>query len=186
MKLTRRDLVWIIPSGVSAGFFAWLAWRAVYIQFLKKGVSEPVWKQGARVRVSSVEGLEAPWKFRYFEYPITQGSLYAVIIRVPGPVAGGISVGDTHFLALSRICTHLGCTVNFVDNPEVGAIAYNFRFDNPFLGCPCHFGAFDPMQAGKAIYGPPRYPLPRIQLEEEQGVLYATGHEIPLRPIEQG
>lgn len=186
MKLTRRDLVWIVPSTIAAGFFGWLGWRTVYIQFLKTKVSQPKWREGARLKVAPLSQFEQDWKFHYFEYPLSKGKLKAVLFRVPQAVPGGLTVGGQHFLALSRICTHQGCTVNFVDNPELGAIAYNHRTDHPFLGCPCHFGAFEPLRAGAAVYGPPRYPLPRIRLEEEAGELYATGHEVPLRPIEQG
>ncbi|MER3451738.1 MAG: cytochrome C biogenesis protein CcsB, partial [Thermus sp.] len=53
-----------------------------------------------------------------------------------------------------------------------------------FLGCPCHFGAFDPLKAGEAVYGPPRHPLPRLRLEVVGKEVYATGHEVPLRPLE--
>jgi len=184
MKLNRRDLIWIIPSSFAAGFFGWLGWRTVYIQFLKTKVTQPTWKDGPRIKLAPVSQFEADWKSIYFEYPVATGRLKSVVLRLPQPVLGGLSLGGLHFLALSRICTHLGCTVNFVDNPELGAIAYNYRTDHPFLGCPCHFGAFEPLQAGRAVYGPPRYPLPRLRLEEESGDLYVTGHETPLRPIE--
>ncbi|RIH86970.1 Rieske 2Fe-2S domain-containing protein [Calidithermus roseus] len=190
MKLERRDLIWIIPSAIAAGFFGWLGWRTVYIQFFKSGVSEPVWKDGPRVHVAEASELRRPWAFKYFEYPVRIGSaerrLRAVAFRLPQPAVGGLELEGAYFLALSRICTHQGCTVNFVDNPELGAIAYNFRTDHPFLGCPCHFGAFEPLQAGRAVYGPPRFPLPRLRLEAEDGAIYATGHETPLRPLEQG
>lgn len=184
MKLNRRDLIWIFPSAITAGFFGWLGWRTVYIQLLKTGVGAPVWKDGPKVPVASVAELSTPWKFKYFRYPYAGGSLRAVVFSLPKAVPGGLSLDDKHFLALSRICTHLGCTVNFVDNPELGAIAYNHRTDHPFLGCPCHFGAYDPLQAGKAVYGPPRYPLPRLRLEAQGQELYVTGHEVPLRPLE--
>ena len=185
MRLTRRDLVWIVPASIAAGFFGWLGWRVVYIQFLKTKVSEPKWRDGAKVKVAPVGQFDRDWKFYYFEYPLAKGNLKAVLFRLPRAVPGSLTVGEVSFLALSRICTHQGCTVTLVDTPELGSIAYNYRTDHPFLGCPCHFGAFEPLQAGAAVYGPPRYPLPRIRLMEEAGELYATGHEVPLRPIEQ-
>ena len=190
MKLGRRDIIWIIPSAIAAGFFGWLGYRTVYIQFFKPGVAEPVWKDGPRVRVAGAGELEQPWSFKYFEYPVRIGTaerkLQAVAFRLPQPVSGSLELDGAHFLALSRVCTHQGCTVNYVDNPELGAIAYNYRTDHPFLGCPCHFGAFEPLQGGRAVYGPPRFPLPRLRLEAQNGTIYATGHETPLRPIEQG
>ncbi|AEB11209.1 Rieske 2Fe-2S domain-containing protein [Marinithermus hydrothermalis] len=185
-KLTRRDLIWILPSGVAAGFFGWFGWRTVRILFLKERVPEPTWRDGERVEVARLEELEAPWAFKYFTYPTRFGELKSVLVRLPGPVVGGLSVGEAHFVGLSRICTHLGCTVNYVPDLEAGAIAYNYRASNPFLGCPCHFGAFDPAQGGKAVFGPPTLPLPRLRLEAAEGVIYATGHEEPLYPIERG
>ncbi len=183
-KLTRRDLVWIVPLSATGGFFAWFGLRAWRIQFGKQTPGEPEWKPGPRVEVATLEDLPEVWSFRYFVYPLAVGELKSVLLRLPEPQPGGLSAGDAHFLALSRICTHQGCTVNFVPDPEAGAIAYNYRTDHPFLGCPCHFGAFDPLRAGAAVFGPPRFPLPRIRLELEGKTIYATGHEVPLRPLE--
>jgi arsenite oxidase small subunit len=176
-RLTRRDLVWAIPSVITAGFFGWLGWRSYYIQFLKKPVSTPVWVSGPRMPVGSLKKFKTLWSFSYFGYPMNGGSLPAVLFRTPLPVLGGISLRGQHFIALSRVCTHMGCTVNFIDNPELGAIAYNYRTDHPFLGCPCHFGAFEPLQAGRAVYGPPSKPLPRLRLEASGHNLFVTGLE---------
>ena len=185
MKLSRRDLVWIVPSGIAASFFGWFGWRAVKIQFLKtKAETEPSWKRGERVKVGAVADFDEEWSFRYFDYQLPRGKLPSVVLRLPQPVPGGITVDGRHFAGWSRICTHQGCTVDYVRNLEAGAILYNYRSDHPFLGCRCHFGAFDPLEAGKAVFGPPRYPLPRLLLEEEDGVIYAAGYETPLRPIE--
>jgi cytochrome b6-f complex iron-sulfur subunit len=48
------------------------------------------------------------------------------------------------FLALSAVCTHLGCIVKWVADSE------------EFL-CPCHGGRFSP--AGQVLGGPPPKPL---------------------------
>ena len=185
MKLSRRDLVWIVPSGIAASFFGWFGWRTVKIQFLKTGAgAEPDWKRGERVKVGAIADFDEPWSFRYFSYQLSRGKLPSVVLRLPGPVPGGITVHGKHFAGWSRICTHQGCTIDYVRNLEAGAILYNYRSDHPFFGCRCHFGAFDPLEAGKAVFGPPRYPLPRLLLEEEDGVIYAAGYETPLRPIE--
>jgi len=184
VKLSRRDLIWAVPVAATAGFFTWFGLRAYRIQFTKVSPENPTFKDGPRVRVGKLADFPEVWSFRYFEYPVEVGKLKAVAIRVPRPQPGGLSVGDVHFIALSRICTHQGCTVNYVPDPEAGAIAYNYRSDHPFLGCPCHFGAFDPLKAGAAVFGPPRFPLPRIRLSAEGEEIYATGHEVPLRPLE--
>jgi len=184
-KLTRRDLVWIVPLAATGGFFGWFGLRAWRIQFTKTNPGEPRWKEGPRVAIARLDELPRVWDFREFTYPIAGlGELKSILIRVPRPEPGGADAEGAHFLALSRICTHQGCLVNYVPDPEAGAIAYNYRTDHPFLGCPCHFSAFDPLQAGKAVFGPARYPLPRLRLAVEGRVIYATGHEVPLRPIE--
>jgi len=107
MKLTRRDLVWIVPSGIAAAFFGWFGWRTVRIQFLKTHAElEPTWHEGERVPLGTVGELAQPWDFKYFDYPFLTGHLPAVLLRLPGPVPGGLSVGEAHFAAWSRICTH--------------------------------------------------------------------------------
>ncbi len=68
------------------------------------------------------------------------------------------------FVAFSQKCTHLSCAV--VPQPHQG------RFH-----CPCHEGAFD-LVTGAPIAGPPRRPLPKINLEIRGGVVYATGVEL--------
>jgi len=185
VKLSRRDLVWIVPSGIAAAFFGWFGWRTVKIQFLKPDVSgQPRWEDGEQVRLAALDDLDEVWSFKYFDYPLAVGKLPAVVLRLPGPVPGGLTAEGRHYAAWSRICTHQGCTVDYVKNTEAGAVLYNYRSDHPFFGCKCHFGAFDPLRAGKAVFGPPRFPLPRIRLEAEAGELYATGHETPLRPLQ--
>jgi Rieske Fe-S protein len=67
------------------------------------------------------------------------------------------------FLAYSSQCTHLMCPVR----PEL---------EQGRLHCPCHEGYFD-AATGKPIAGPPRRPLPRIQLQIEGDVIYATDVE---------
>jgi nitrite reductase/ring-hydroxylating ferredoxin subunit len=67
-------------------------------------------------------------------------------------------------LAYDQKCTHLSCAVV----PEL---------DKNQLHCPCHNGCFD-LSTGRPLAGPPRRPLPRIQLEVRDGVVYATGVEV--------
>jgi cytochrome b6-f complex iron-sulfur subunit len=56
------------------------------------------------------------------------------------------------YIALSRVCTHLGCLVEYQKGTEV-------------LLCPCHGGKFD--LDGNVISGPPPQPLPRLTLKVE-------------------
>ena len=55
-----------------------------------------------------------------------------------------ICTATSTYIALSSICTHQGCTVNY------GATSKQFS-------CPCHGGLFD--ISGKVLGGPPPSPL---------------------------
>jgi Rieske Fe-S protein len=70
---------------------------------------------------------------------------------------------DDQFVAFSSLCTHLMCPVR----PEL---------EHDRLHCPCHEGYFD-AKTGKPTAGPPRRPLPRIELRIENGAVFATGVE---------
>ncbi|HSQ77367.1 MAG TPA: Rieske (2Fe-2S) protein [Nitrospirota bacterium] len=59
---------------------------------------------------------------------------------------------DKGFVALSRVCTHLGCLVEF-------------QKDRKRFLCPCHAGTYD--LSGNVTSGPPPKPLPQIPLKVE-------------------
>lgn len=69
-------------------------------------------------------------------------SVPAIIINRPGK----------GFIALSRVCSHLGCLVD-----------YN-KIQNRII-CPCHGAIFD--LEGNVVSGPPPRPLPKLPLKEE-------------------
>ncbi len=56
------------------------------------------------------------------------------------------------FIALSRVCTHLGCLVEYD------------RIRNRII-CPCHGAIFD--LEGNVLSGPPPKPLPKLPLKVE-------------------
>lgn len=60
------------------------------------------------------------------------------------------------FIAMSNICTHLGCRVRWIADKEI------------FLS-PCHNGVFD--REGKVISGPPPRPLDRYEVKIENNQL---------------
>ncbi|MBI4771431.1 MAG: ubiquinol-cytochrome c reductase iron-sulfur subunit [Chloroflexi bacterium] len=60
------------------------------------------------------------------------------------------------YVAMSSICTHLGCRVRWVPERES-------------FFCPCHNGVFD--KDGNVISGPPPRPLDRFETKVEDGVL---------------
>jgi cytochrome b6-f complex iron-sulfur subunit len=63
-----------------------------------------------------------------------------------------INRGQKGYIALSRVCTHLGCLVDYQKGAGI-------------LLCPCHGGKFD--LDGNVISGPPPQPLPRLALKVE-------------------
>lgn len=66
---------------------------------------------------------------------------------------------DKGFVALSAVCTHLGCLVEY-DAAKRG------------IHCPCHAAAFD--LDGKVTGGPPPKPLPVYSVSEVQGKVYVS------------
>jgi Rieske Fe-S protein len=61
------------------------------------------------------------------------------------------------YIAMSNICTHLGCRVRWIENQKS-------------FFCPCHNGVFD--KEGKVLSGPPPRPLDRYELKVEKDQLY--------------
>jgi Rieske Fe-S protein len=53
--------------------------------------------------------------------------------------------------AYSAICTHQGCTVDYLKAGKK-------------LVCPCHGGSFDPFKSGNPVGGPPQRPLDKISV----------------------
>jgi cytochrome b6-f complex iron-sulfur subunit len=70
-----------------------------------------------------------------------------VIRGVPAII---IHTNDKGYIALSRVCTHLGCLVNYHKERQV-------------LICPCHAGMYD--LEGNVISGPPPRPLERFTVQ---------------------
>ena len=61
------------------------------------------------------------------------------------------------FIAMSNICTHLGCRVRWISDQEI-------------FFCPCHNGVFD--KEGAVASGPPPSPLDRYELKVEGDQLF--------------
>jgi Rieske Fe-S protein len=64
------------------------------------------------------------------------------------------------YIALSNVCTHLGCRVRWVEGEQ--------RFF-----CPCHNGVFD--KQGRVVSGPPPRALDPYPVKVEAGQLYIQG-----------
>jgi cytochrome b6-f complex iron-sulfur subunit len=74
-----------------------------------------------------------------------------VFNNTPGVV---INRPDKGFVAFSRVCTHLGCLVDY-------------QKDKKILLCPCHAGIYD--LSGSVVTGPPPKPLQQFPLKVEGG-----------------
>ncbi|MEK6282960.1 MAG: Rieske (2Fe-2S) protein [Acidobacteriota bacterium] len=115
---------------------------------------EPVYAQRPPLAYPQlkIEGAERvmPGSFLYFSYPTAKEP--AVLVRGH----------DGEYLAYSRKCAHLGCSVDF--DPQ-----------RRCFKCPCHQGAYDP-RTGYVIYGPPPRPLDQIGLQMRAGCeVWAVG-----------
>jgi Rieske Fe-S protein len=64
------------------------------------------------------------------------------------------------FIAMSNICTHLGCRVRWIQ-------------DRDQFFCPCHNGVFD--EQGNVVSGPVPRPLDRFEVMVEDEQLYLRG-----------
>ena len=102
-------------------------------------------------RIAALDAIPVGGSFT-FAYPLPHDD--AILIRTAAD----------RFVAYGQKCTHLSCAVT----PEI---------EKNCLHCPCHHGYFD-LANGEPIAGPPRRPLPRIQLEIRDGIIYATGVEV--------
>lgn len=73
-----------------------------------------------------------------------------------------VRIDENRYAAYSQKCTHLGCPV-----------VYERKSGR--LNCPCHVGCFS-VDDGRPLFGPPRRPLPRIELQQKGGELWTTGN----------
>jgi len=99
-----------------------------------------------------IEGAERvmPGSSLYFNYPKSNDP--AVLLRTT----------DGQYLAFSRKCAHLGCSIDFDKAQRC-------------LVCPCHRGVYD-SRTGYVVYGPPPRPLDQIILQVRAGgEIWAVG-----------
>lgn len=103
--------------------------------------------------------------FKYFSPPVEESGAKRVVLSKKDIPAGevkeivfnntpGIVINrpDKGYIALSRVCTHLGCLVDY-------------QPDRKRMLCPCHAGTYD--LSGAVISGPPPKPLQQFPLKVE-------------------
>ena len=149
-KLSRRDVMKLSIIGIGGIIGAALGLPAIpYIigPALKQATDE--W-----IRLGTVSKVEInnPTLFKtaiqtQTGWITTEEEISAYILTEDGQ----------NFVALSNVCTHLGCRVRWIAE------------ENGFF-CPCHNGVFD--KDGKVIAGPPPRPLDRYETKVEEGILF--------------
>ncbi len=109
-------------------------------------------------------------------------------IRIPGFVVrlpGLDEVGNPKFIAVSRICPHMGCVFNFVPKEKCGEYNYD-QATNHMFACPCHLSVFDPLRdqsvdgerkLGKVVSGPAPRPPRSFEKVIQNGKLIITAVE---------
>jgi rieske iron-sulfur protein len=76
---------------------------------------------------------------------------------------------DRGVVAYSALCTHLGCTVRFSEEPMDMA-------PFPHIHCPCHAALFDPHRGSAVMGGPAPRPLPQLPVRlNEKGEVVVSG-----------
>lgn len=119
----RRRFLGILLGAISAVIAAAFVWPL--FRFLS-----PVDRAGAAEQVRIAKDLVSGGAPHFFSF---QGRPAVLLEKNPGD-----------YVALSAVCTHLGCIVKWVADSQ------------EFL-CPCHGGRFSP--GGQVLGGPPPEPL---------------------------
>ena len=125
----RRSVIAALAGAIGAsvvGGGAWAVWRFVF----------PVARKGAEGQVGIPRAKIEPGGAHFFRF---QGHPAVVVEPAPG-----------QFVALSAVCTHLGCIVTW-------------RPQEKIFFCPCHAGRYS--ETGNVLGGPPPKPLPRFAVE---------------------
>jgi len=133
------------------------------LAFFRKGNLHAASAYGPQVPLSQ---LSTPWSFVEVEFTkqiktqrgLKPSTFPGYIVRLPDAV--GERLGLTHGLyAISRICPHEGCPINFYGRRTDIPYPLADEFPTPLLICTCHQSVFDPAQGGKVLSGPaPRPP----------------------------
>jgi cytochrome b6-f complex iron-sulfur subunit len=141
---SRRVFIQVVTAAVACGYAGMIGYP-VY-----KYLASPIEKAEAAGAVSEVTLPKAD------ELP--KGS--ATIFKFGNKPAMLIHLPNGEWTALSAVCTHLACTVQY--EPEKERIY-----------CACHGGTYDPA-SGKNVSGPPPRPLDRFQVKVQPGSVTVT------------
>jgi rieske iron-sulfur protein len=87
-----------------------------------------------------------------------------------------LKLTDQGLVAYSAICTHLGCTVSWVENAKSP--------DASYTECFCHNSIFDPARGAKVIGGPAPIPLAQIgvNVTQDGAIVFTSNFTGPIGP----
>ncbi|MGA9175025.1 MAG: ubiquinol-cytochrome c reductase iron-sulfur subunit [Thermoactinomyces sp.] len=152
-KVSRRQFLTYTLGG-TAGFLA----SGMLFPMVRFAI-DPILRKGEKgnfhdVNLKESEVTDTPKQVKFTEHrkdgwynPPKGETMTAWVVRIKGEI-----------IALSPICKHLGCTVNWNSNP---------MYKNQFF-CPCHFGRY--LKDGTNVPGtPPPKPLDRYEVKVENG-----------------
>jgi len=138
-EVTRRTFVAVASVAIGGAYAA-----AIGIPIYKY-LESPVDKAIADAAVNSIElpGADTtpPGQTVHFQF---KGNP-SILIHFP----------DDTWVALSAVCTHLGCTIDYT-SPD------------PLITCPCHGGQYNP-HTGQNVGGPPPKPLTKFDVAVQPG-----------------
>jgi cytochrome b6-f complex iron-sulfur subunit len=138
-RTTRRGLIdWLIGICSTLTGIALIGPAVAYLW--------PVTKEGP---VRAREDVGAP-----DDWAVWQGRRVSVASK---PVL--VIRTDRAFVAMSAVCTHLGCLVEMDTAKRM-------------VTCPCHAAGFD--LEGRVLHGPPPRPLALYSVSEVQGRIYVS------------
>lgn len=153
-RVGRRDFLAIATTAIGGVISAALAIPAVayVVGPALQRVGEGEW-----IRLGSTSKIElgTPTLFktkieRRSGWIVNEEELTAYVLTEDG----------REFIAMSNICTHLGCRVRWIG-------------DQDQFFCPCHNAVFG--KDGAVVSGPPPRPLDRYEVKVEDGQLYVLG-----------
>lgn len=104
--------------------------------------------------LSPLPGSSSAATVSFPEHDIVQGE--AKFFQYAGSAAVLVKSGNGRYFALSAVCTHLGCVVQWQKDKET------------FL-CPCHAGLYS--AEGAVLAGPPPAPLRALPVLVSNGII---------------
>ncbi|MFP4243569.1 MAG: arsenate reductase (azurin) small subunit [Ectothiorhodospira sp.] len=157
-KLSRRGFLKLSGGTAAAGTTSLLlGGTAVAAQPLNSG---RVTLDYPRKEITKASALQ-PGDTLTFNYP--DDTSPCTLIRLDQAVADGAGA-DADIVAYSKLCSHMGCLVEY-------------EAERGVLKCACHYSLFDPGKHGQQVCGQSTVNLPRITLlhDSSTDMLTAVG-----------